>query len=195
MALPAAMVLSGMPRNHFPDHLQSVFNQGSVLLKSPRSASAASSSSSSSTVVLDEPSSSASSVIGSPPESSSGSRASSSQTLEMAPSPGRNMRNVRNFVRMLSDDEFPIPDLFNRHRSNPDENGKTRVMYQKRNLLDLERNLRGNFPLQYAAIPRGVNNFFENRSQLSRLHGAQIPPYETFTCKRENCGFEEPIYD
>nr|CAI5859177.1 unnamed protein product [Callosobruchus analis] len=42
MTLPAAMVLSGMPREHFGEDFSTVFDQGTVLLKSPSLSSTAS---------------------------------------------------------------------------------------------------------------------------------------------------------
>nr|CAH7762558.1 unnamed protein product [Callosobruchus chinensis] len=42
MTLPAAMVLSGMPREHFGEDFSTVFDQGTVLLKSPNVSSTAS---------------------------------------------------------------------------------------------------------------------------------------------------------
>lgn len=39
MALSAAMILSGLPREQFTEESQSIFNYGEILLKSPSSSS------------------------------------------------------------------------------------------------------------------------------------------------------------
>ncbi|XP_019874898.1 uncharacterized protein LOC109602895 isoform X2 [Aethina tumida] len=68
----------------------------------------------------------------------------------------------------------------------------TKVIYQGRDILDLAANLNGSWCFQYAILQSGINNFFDNRSQLSRLDGVMAPPHDLVRCK--DCDFFEPHY-
>ncbi|KAK5645888.1 hypothetical protein RI129_004352 [Pyrocoelia pectoralis] len=69
------------------------------------------------------------------------------------------------------------------------------VMWTGRNVLDLYDNIRGNGTMYtQAVIPKGVNNFFNNRSLLSRLNGATVPPHNVQSCSNGNCEFIEYVF-
>ncbi|KAF5302125.1 hypothetical protein FQA39_LY10460 [Lamprigera yunnana] len=71
---------------------------------------------------------------------------------------------------------------------------KDKLTWNQRNLLDLNSNLKKNEIFFTASIlPPGVANFFDNRSQFSRLQGATIPLHHTNKCK--NCHFIEYIFN
>lgn len=58
------------------------------------------------------------------------------------------------------------------------------VWYGGRDILDLGSNLKGNGRnfVNIPVVPCGSNPYFENRSQLSRLHGEYPPAYRVGSC-------------
>lgn len=74
------------------------------------------------------------------------------------------------------------------------ENKYIKVVYQNRNILDLDEHLKSDWLFRHAVLQSGVANFFENRSQYSRVNGANIPRHFMIKCKENDCGFNEPKY-
>lgn len=57
-------------------------------------------------------------------------------------------------------------------------------------MLDLE----DSWKIQHANLVGGVNDFFENRSQYSRLDDLEPPPYYRVICNDPECKFEMAHY-
>ncbi|XP_072383705.1 uncharacterized protein [Diabrotica undecimpunctata] len=72
-----------------------------------------------------------------------------------------------------------------------------KIMYQKRDLLDLASNVEGtsgNWDFQHAILKTGSSSFFQNRSQFSRIDGLEIPPHQVKRCIVGDCSYNEHIY-
>ncbi|XP_028140267.1 uncharacterized protein LOC114334428 [Diabrotica virgifera virgifera] len=72
-----------------------------------------------------------------------------------------------------------------------------KIMYQKRDLLDLASNMEGTsgtWDFQPAILKTGSESFFENRSQFSRIDNLELPPHYVKRCIVENCNYNEHIY-
>ncbi|XP_018330660.1 uncharacterized protein LOC108740718 [Agrilus planipennis] len=69
------------------------------------------------------------------------------------------------------------------------------IKYRDRNVLELGDHIKNtrNF-FDPAVIPKGVMSYFENRSQISRLSGAEPPNFRFHKCSYSECGFNEPHY-
>lgn len=70
-------------------------------------------------------------------------------------------------------------------------------MYNNRNILDLGANIRQQSSFfRPVELPMGTidGNYFENRSQYSRVADVLPPAHVNETCPFENCDFKEPIY-
>lgn len=65
------------------------------------------------------------------------------------------------------------------------------ILYDNRNLLDLYNNVKNSWNIKYANLDGGINCFFENRSQLSRLANLEQPSHVTSICEYDDgdCGF------
>ncbi|CAH0556723.1 unnamed protein product [Brassicogethes aeneus] len=66
------------------------------------------------------------------------------------------------------------------------------IMYDGRDILNLNANIRGTWNCKTAILPKGVESFFQNRSQLSRIDGVSAPRH--FLIKCNDCDFLEPRY-
>ncbi|XP_018575036.1 uncharacterized protein LOC108913875 [Anoplophora glabripennis] len=166
MALSAAVVMSGLPREQFTEDIQCVFNYGEILLKSPSPSSLSTSSFQS---------------------SESGISSMSSESL---------LQSLDRYLDIISNLEYKF-QVFQDIKKLPTfktENKCIKVIYQNRNILDLDQNLKSNWLFQHAILQRGIANFFENRSQYSRVNGATIPRHFMIRCKENDCGFNEPKY-
>ncbi|KAF5302995.1 hypothetical protein FQR65_LT08324 [Abscondita terminalis] len=70
------------------------------------------------------------------------------------------------------------------------------VKWNERNLLDLHDNITKNeIFFSPSKLPPGVDSYFNNRSQFSRLQGATVPLHDTNCCKKINCKFVEYIFN
>ncbi|KAG5900717.1 hypothetical protein JTB14_038235 [Gonioctena quinquepunctata] len=160
------------------------FNHGTVLLKSPSSSSIASIASASSS------SSSGSTSSGS---TSSGSTSSSATSESGFSSLTTEIEKADYYLDVIAklEQRFQIlcelPKYVYR-------SSNTEVIYENRNVLDLAGNLNPGWRFKHAVLQNGVNHFFENRSQLSRLDGAEPPAHILVPCDEKDCSFIEPLY-
>lgn len=79
----------------------------------------------------------------------------------------------------------------------PEENVKVeevKILHNGRDILNLLDNIMRNDAWMFAKLPNGVDGFFENRSQYSRVSGADLPRHVTVECKQQDCDFKEPHY-
>ncbi|KAJ3656823.1 hypothetical protein Zmor_015868 [Zophobas morio] len=169
MALPAAMALSGLNEDHF-DGLTDVFNHGALLLKSPSLTSISSQSSQ---------------------ESGISSFWSDSDSF---------IKNLGPLFDMLFNTRLQVKnvnaaDCVQKPRPEKPVVKPKSIMYQNRDVLDLASNIQWKWNFQPAEIKYETKYFFENRSQYTRVLGAQIPEHVTIKCGFEGCEFEEPKYE
>lgn len=69
-----------------------------------------------------------------------------------------------------------------------------RIKYEDRQLLDLMSNLLDSrWNLQHSALSKSPLNFFNNRSQYSRVNGHPIPLHVDVTCP--DCDFTQSFFD
>lgn len=69
------------------------------------------------------------------------------------------------------------------------------MMYNGRDILDLGANFKQTKPFYTATVlPNAIidNNYFQNRSQYSRVLNILPPPHENIKC--EDCDFVETVY-
>lgn len=72
--------------------------------------------------------------------------------------------------------------------------GKSKITYKGRNLLDLVDNMTDSrWDLQYSKLPKDPLNFFNNRSQYSRVNGDDLPLHIDVAC--EHCNFVQSYFD
>lgn len=70
-----------------------------------------------------------------------------------------------------------------------------KITWFSRNLLDLGANIKSKKPfLVPAQIPKGVQSYFEHRSQISRIQGAEVPPHDMVECTDCDCKFLESCF-
>ncbi|XP_044266254.1 uncharacterized protein LOC123012422 isoform X2 [Tribolium madens] len=78
--------------------------------------------------------------------------------------------------------------------TDPEPVEKPQIIYQNRDILNLGSNIAWKWDCKSAVLQNEPSYFFENRSQYSRVLGANIPDHVTSTCPVEGCSYKEPHY-
>ncbi|CAH1105687.1 unnamed protein product [Psylliodes chrysocephalus] len=187
MVLPAAMILSGLPQEQFTEDLGFIFSQGNSLLKSPEISPPTSPRSSSP----------AESGISSSSSISSISSISSASCASYVSTVSERSLSLDYYLEVIDqlEQRFLVSKLVDFPHFLNFGTIEKKIKYENRNLIDLYNNIKtGSWTLQPTILQKGVKNFFENRSQMSRLDGAHIPPHNMKKCRHWDCGYEEPEY-
>ncbi|KAB0797703.1 hypothetical protein PPYR_08696 [Photinus pyralis] len=174
LSLSVAMALSGLSRNEC-EPLGYLFDEGAKIVNAASSSSSSSSSSSRTSPSL--------------ASSESGIASFSTEYFTPPSDDGFSLFQLDEFLETLDDHqedkktEVPIPV------------NTSQVMWTGRNILNLYANIQGNATMYaQATIPKGVSSYFNNRSQLSRLEGATVPPHTVHSCCNGSCEFVEYVF-
>lgn len=104
-------------------------------------------------------------------------------------------KRILEFLESLDGNELDVQEPTEEKHEKPFPILHT-IPWNNRNLLNLYDNLIKNQTFfSPTKLPQGVDSYFNNRSQFSRLQGANVPLHDIRNCRNKNCKFVEYIYN